>query len=69
MVNFTNPGILGDVAYFRRYYEVIDYSTLFILFIAVKDKITFFELSYQFFNLMRLFFICFSPLLSSFLLG
>lgn len=21
MVNFTNPGILGDVAYFRRYYE------------------------------------------------
>lgn len=28
MVNFTNPGILGDVAYFRRYYEVIDYFTL-----------------------------------------
>lgn len=22
MVNFTNPGILGDAAYFRRYYEV-----------------------------------------------
>lgn len=22
MVNFTNPGILGDVSYFRRYYEV-----------------------------------------------
>ncbi|XP_020089943.1 DNA repair and recombination protein RAD54 isoform X2 [Ananas comosus] len=21
MVNFTNPGVLGDVAYFRRYYE------------------------------------------------
>ncbi|XP_026452872.1 protein CHROMATIN REMODELING 25-like isoform X1 [Papaver somniferum] len=21
MVNFTNPGILGDAAYFRRYYE------------------------------------------------
>ncbi|CAK7329865.1 unnamed protein product [Dovyalis caffra] len=26
MVNFTNPGILGDAAYFRRYYE---YSILF----------------------------------------
>ncbi|XP_026377138.1 protein CHROMATIN REMODELING 25-like isoform X2 [Papaver somniferum] len=23
MVNFTNPGILGDAAYFRRYYEII----------------------------------------------
>lgn len=23
MVNFTNPGVLGDTAYFRRYYEVI----------------------------------------------
>ncbi|XP_038976868.1 DNA repair and recombination protein RAD54-like [Phoenix dactylifera] len=22
MVNFTNPGVLGDAAYFRRYYEV-----------------------------------------------
>lgn len=22
MVNFTNPRILGDVAHFRRYYEV-----------------------------------------------
>lgn len=22
MVNFTNPGILGDAAYFRRYFEV-----------------------------------------------
>lgn len=22
MVNFTNPGILGDATYFRRYYEV-----------------------------------------------
>lgn len=22
MVNFTNPGILGDAAHFRRYYEV-----------------------------------------------
>lgn len=22
MVNFTNPGILGDIAHFRRYYEV-----------------------------------------------
>lgn len=22
MVNFTNPGILGDVTHFRRYYEV-----------------------------------------------
>lgn len=22
MVNFTNPGILGDSAHFRRYYEV-----------------------------------------------
>ena len=23
MVNFTNPGVLGDTAYFCRYYEVI----------------------------------------------
>lgn len=23
MVNFTNPGILGDATHFRRYYEVI----------------------------------------------
>ena len=22
MVNFTNPGVLGDASYFRRYYEV-----------------------------------------------
>ena len=22
MVNFTNPGILGEIANFRRYYEV-----------------------------------------------
>lgn len=22
MVNFTNPGVLGDATYFRRYYEV-----------------------------------------------
>lgn len=22
MVNFTNPGILGDAAFFRRHYEV-----------------------------------------------
>jgi hypothetical protein len=22
MVNFTNPGVLGDAAYFRRHYEV-----------------------------------------------
>lgn len=22
MVNFTNPGILGDASYFRRYYQV-----------------------------------------------
>lgn len=22
MVNFTNPGILGDAAHFRRYFEV-----------------------------------------------
>ena len=29
MVNFTNPGILGDVTYFRRYYEV---SLLFFFF-------------------------------------
>jgi len=21
-VNFTNPGVLGDASYFRRYYEV-----------------------------------------------
>lgn len=28
MVNFTNPGILGDVAYFHHYYEVIDFFTL-----------------------------------------
>lgn len=33
MVNFTNPGILGDAAYFRRYYEVsccFIFETLFI---------------------------------------
>lgn len=24
MVNFTNPGILGDASYFRRYYQVTD---------------------------------------------
>lgn len=26
MVNFTNPGILGDASYFRRYYQVNDIS-------------------------------------------
>lgn len=25
MVNFTNPGILGSIAHFRRYYEVITF--------------------------------------------
>lgn len=39
MVNFTNPGILGDVAYFRHYYEVIWLIYIYILFIAVEDEI------------------------------
>lgn len=29
MVNFTNPGVLGDAAYFRRYYEV----SLYVYFV------------------------------------
>lgn len=33
MVNFTNPGILGDASYFRRYYQVID---IFILIIWIE---------------------------------
>ncbi|OEL32000.1 DNA repair and recombination protein RAD54 [Dichanthelium oligosanthes] len=34
MVNFTNPGVLGDASYFRRYYEVsmeLDMNQAFIL--------------------------------------
>lgn len=39
MVNFTNPGILGDVAYFRRYYEVSSCCFHEILFLALKYEI------------------------------
>lgn len=31
MVNFTNPGVLGDAAYFRRYFEVSLYVSTFML--------------------------------------
>jgi len=34
MVNFTNPGILGDAAHFRRYYEVC-FSFYLLLMVAI----------------------------------
>ncbi|XVE66850.1 hypothetical protein DITRI_Ditri08aG0113000 [Diplodiscus trichospermus] len=39
MVNFTNPGILGDAAYFRRYYEFISRRTNALLSNHLPPKI------------------------------
>ncbi len=37
MVNFTNPGILGDATYFRRHYEVSFIYSLVIFMICHYD--------------------------------
>lgn len=36
MVNFTNPGILGSIAHFRRYYEVHWLLLIFWMRIVAK---------------------------------
>lgn len=42
MVNFTNPGVLGDASYFRRFYEVSNkLLTLSGIFMSMEPEIDF----------------------------
>lgn len=38
MVNFTNPGSLGDAAHFRHYYEVTDFKILILSLIILFSE-------------------------------
>lgn len=41
MVDFTNPGILGDATYFRKYYEVSRYLDVVVIINICYMNVTF----------------------------